>query len=158
MPNSATGSGICPARPASRASRHCSGASRPSRPPSTTDRTDLMQEIDSPTRSIIDYVASVTYAALPPRAVHAVTRNFVDTVACMAGGCEGLAARATRAYARTGTGTPAASAAGVDAPVLLDGAVLANCAAVAQGEFYDDEQVRVPPSPIGPAPVALAES
>jgi 2-methylcitrate dehydratase len=117
-----------------------------------------MQETDSLTRSIIDYVASVTYAALPQAAVQAVTRNFVDTVACMAAGCEGPAARATRAYARTGTGTPSASAVGVGTPVLLNGAVLANCAAVAQGEFHDDEQVRVPRSRIAPALFALAES
>lgn len=117
-----------------------------------------MQEIDSPTRTIIDYVASVTYEAIPPGAVQAVTRNFVDTVACMAGGCDGPAARATRAYARTGTGTPSASAVGVGHPVLLTGAVLANCAAVAQGEFHDDEQVRVPRSRIAPALFALAEA
>jgi 2-methylcitrate dehydratase PrpD len=92
-----------------------------------------MKELDPPTRAIADYLDSVTYASIPPSAVHAVTRNFVDTVACMAAGCDDRAARATRAYARTATGTPAASAIGVPGSVLLNGAVLVNVAAIRLG-------------------------
>jgi 2-methylcitrate dehydratase len=114
--------------------------------------------MDQPTRAIVDYIGSVDYASIPPSATHAVTRNFVDTVACMAAGCDDRAARAARAYARTATGTPAASALGVAGPVLLNGAVLANGAAIRQGEFHDDEQTRPPRSPIAPALFALAEA
>jgi 2-methylcitrate dehydratase len=117
-----------------------------------------MKELDPPTRAIVDYLDSVDYASIPPSAVHAVTRNFVDTVACMAAGCDDRAARATRAYARTATGTPAASAIGVPGSVLLNGAVLVNVAAIRQGEFHDDEQTRPPRSPIAAALFALAEA
>jgi 2-methylcitrate dehydratase len=117
-----------------------------------------MKEMDPPTRAIVDYIGSVDYASIPPSAVHAVTRNFVDIVACMAAGCDDRAARAARGYARTVTGTPAASALGVAEPVLLNGAVLVNGAAIRQGEFHDDEQTRPPRSQIAPALFALAEA
>jgi 2-methylcitrate dehydratase len=117
-----------------------------------------MKEMDPPTRAIVDYVASVDYASLPARAVHAVTRNFIDSISCMGAGCDERAARAARAYAKTATGTPSASAAGVADPVLLDGAVLANGTAIRQGEFHDDEHRRAPRSQIAPALFALAEA
>jgi 2-methylcitrate dehydratase PrpD len=117
-----------------------------------------MKEMDPPTRAIVDYIASVDYASMPSPAVHAVTRNFVDTVACMAAGCDGRAARTARAYARSATGMPAASAVGVPEPVLLNGAVLVNGTAILQGEFHDDEQARPPRSQIAPALFALAEA
>ena len=118
----------------------------------------MMKEMAPPTRAIVDYIETVDYASLPPSAIQAVTRNFVDTVAYMAAGCDDRTTRAARAYARTATGTPAASALGVAGSVLLNGAVLVNVAAIWPGECHDDEQTRPPRSPIAPALFALAEA
>jgi 2-methylcitrate dehydratase PrpD len=117
-----------------------------------------MKEMDPPTRAIVDYIAAVDYASLAPADVHAVTRNFVDTVACMAAGYDGQAAQAARAYARSTAGTPTASAVGVAGPVLLNGAVLANGTAILPGELPGGEQARPSHAQISAAVFAQAEA
>src|SRR5215831_3723202 len=99
-------------------------------------------EMDLPTRAIVDYVGGIDYAAIPDKGIHAIVRNYVDTVSCVAAGLDLKSARATRRFASGVMGTPAASVFALETPSLLDAAVLANSAAVSFGEFHDDELTR----------------
>jgi 2-methylcitrate dehydratase len=114
--------------------------------------------MDEPTTAIVEFVRAAKYADLTPGCVHAVTRNYLDTIGCAAAGFAGESSTLARQIASTTGGTPAASAFGLQAKPLVEYAVLANSAAVRYCDWNDGGLSAGHPSDMSSAVTAMAEA
>jgi 2-methylcitrate dehydratase len=114
-------------------------------------------DMDAPTTAVVDFVTGASYSDLSSAGVHAVIRNYLDSVGCAAAGFTGESAVLSRKIAETTAGSPLASAFGVPNPVLVEFAVMANAAATRYLDWNDGGLVGHP-SDMAPALFAMAEA
>ncbi len=115
-------------------------------------------EMDAPTKSIVDFVRSSDYSALPPACVHGIVRNLVDAVGCAAAGFNGDGAVIGRQLAAATRGDFAASAFGLPNLTQAEFAILTNAAAVRDRDWHDGGLDAGHPSDASSAMIAVAEA
>jgi 2-methylcitrate dehydratase len=112
--------------------------------------------MDTPTRQIAEYAASVQYESLAATSIQAATRHLIDSVACALGALDSRPATIARAIAATASSNCGASVFGLPRATTPEYAAFANTAMVRFLD-YNDTGNGGHPSDMIAAVLALAE-
>src|SRR5919106_2472455 len=115
--------------------------------------------MDSTTEYLSGYACRLTYADLPPEAVHQVKRTLIDTVGCGAGAFDSEPASIARRIASRVQGSPSARIIGTSRETSMDIAAFANTVLIRYLDCNDTYAARGTghPSDMIPGVLAVAD-
>ena len=115
--------------------------------------------MDATTEHLSDYTYRLSYADLPPEAIHQVKRTLIDTLGCAAGAFDGEPAVIAKRVASRITGEPSARILGSSQRTSTDFAAFANTVLVRYLDCNDTYAARGTghPSDMIPAVLAVAD-
>jgi 2-methylcitrate dehydratase len=116
--------------------------------------------MDNTTRTLAEYVASLTFDALSPGAIRELKRRLIDSVGCAIGGFASGPASIARRMAEETSGRPPARVLGTGAETSMEMAAFANAVMVRYLDCNDTYIARGSghPSDMIPACLAVAEA